>query len=94
MAAKAELSKLPTIELSQLDLQWVQVLSEGWASPLKGFMREEQYLHCLQFKMLLDEGSTNQSIPIVLPVSEHTKCTIQAFLSTLKGLLSPCSYTD
>lgn len=26
---------LPSLELSKIDLQWVQVLSEGWASPLK-----------------------------------------------------------
>ena len=34
--AKAEAEKLDSVEISQLDLQWVQVLSEGWASPLTG----------------------------------------------------------
>lgn len=38
----------------QLDLQWVQVLSEGWATPLKGFMREKEYLQVLHFGTLLD----------------------------------------
>lgn len=38
----------------QLDLQWVQVLSEGWASPLKGFMREKEYLQVIHFGTLLD----------------------------------------
>ena len=28
--------KLPSVEINKLDLQWVQVLGEGWASPLKG----------------------------------------------------------
>ena len=26
---------LPSLQLSRIDLQWVQVLSEGWATPLK-----------------------------------------------------------
>ena len=38
----------------QLDLEWVQVLSEGWASPLKGFMREREFLQVLHFGTLLD----------------------------------------
>ncbi|KAB0402786.1 hypothetical protein E2I00_005148 [Balaenoptera physalus] len=40
--------------LSSLDLQWVQVLSEGWATPLKGFMREKEYLQVIHFGTLLD----------------------------------------
>lgn len=38
---------LPSLEISQIDLQWVQVLSEGWASPLRGFMREREYLQVI-----------------------------------------------
>ncbi|XP_037299067.1 bifunctional 3'-phosphoadenosine 5'-phosphosulfate synthase [Manduca sexta] len=43
-SAIEEAATLPQIELTTLDLQWVQVLSEGWAYPLKGFMREHEYL--------------------------------------------------
>ena len=57
----------------QLDLQWVQVLSEGWAAPLKGFMREEQFLQCQHFGSLIDGEAINQSIPIVLPVHSDDK---------------------
>lgn len=42
--ARAEMETLPSLEMSKIDLQWVQVLSEGWASPLRGFMREREYL--------------------------------------------------
>ena len=35
-AAKEEAKTLPAVEISKLDLQWVQVLAEGWASPLTG----------------------------------------------------------
>lgn len=56
--AVAELLKesqdLPSVELSKVDLQWLQVLSEGWATPLTGFMRERQYLQCMHFGQLLD----------------------------------------
>ncbi|VDO60577.1 unnamed protein product [Heligmosomoides polygyrus] len=49
-AAKAT----PTIELGPVEVQWLQVLSEGWATPLPGFMRERQYLQALHFGQLLD----------------------------------------
>lgn len=39
---------------AQVDMQWVQVLAEGWATPLNGFMREREYLQCLHFDCLLD----------------------------------------
>uniref|UniRef100_A0A3B3QWT7 3'-phosphoadenosine 5'-phosphosulfate synthase 2a n=1 Tax=Paramormyrops kingsleyae TaxID=1676925 RepID=A0A3B3QWT7_9TELE len=72
----------------QLDLQWVQILAEGWASPLKGFMREREFLQVLHFGTLLDGGTINMSVPIVLPVSTENKelldgCT--AFALEYKG---------
>ena len=58
----------------QIDLQWVQILSEGWASPLSGFMREKEYLQVLHFGCLLEVGhNNNQSIPIVLAISSEDK---------------------
>lgn len=51
---KAEIDLLaahtPALEITEVDLQWVQVLAEGWASPLKGFMREDQYLQVSLYK--------------------------------------------
>ncbi|XP_071455692.1 bifunctional 3'-phosphoadenosine 5'-phosphosulfate synthase isoform X2 [Hetaerina americana] len=77
-AARKEAESLQQLEISTLDLQWVQVLAEGWAYPLKGFMREDQFLQSLHFNMLSggDEaahGVCNHSIPIVLPVSSEDK---------------------
>uniref|UniRef100_A0A4X1V555 3'-phosphoadenosine 5'-phosphosulfate synthase 2 n=1 Tax=Sus scrofa TaxID=9823 RepID=A0A4X1V555_PIG len=63
----------------QLDLQWVQVLSEGWATPLKGFMREKEYLQVIHFGTLLDDGVINMSIPIVLPVSTDDKTRLEGY---------------
>jgi len=71
--AKSEIVDLPALEITKLDTQWVQVLSEGWATPLTGFMREREYLQCQHFGCLLDGGVTNQSIPIVLPVQTTDK---------------------
>lgn len=88
-AVKEEAGKLPSLNITKLDLQWVQVLSEGWASPLRGFMREKEYLQSQHFNCLVDEknGSSaaqktsqglqgsviNQSVPIVLPVHTEDK---------------------
>ena len=49
------------------------MLSEGWATPLTGFMREREFLQCQHFGTLLDDGVSNHSIPIVLPVTTEDK---------------------
>ncbi|KAI6654730.1 hypothetical protein LOD99_2609 [Oopsacas minuta] len=64
------------VDISTLDMQWLQVLSEGWASPLTGFMTEDQYLQTLHFNNLLGQGFYSQSIPIVLPISSEIKQTL------------------
>lgn len=70
----AEAETLPKIEMTKLDLQWFQVLSEGWATPLGGFMREDELLQCLHFNCLFKNKETfNQSIPITLAVSTEVK---------------------
>ncbi|XP_077310267.1 bifunctional 3'-phosphoadenosine 5'-phosphosulfate synthase 2 isoform X2 [Lithobates pipiens] len=80
--AREEAENLPSVQITTLDLQWVQILSEGWATPLKGFMREREYLQVMHFNTLLDGGVINLSIPIVLPVSAEDK----EKLSGLKAL--------
>ncbi|KAM9315145.1 bifunctional 3'-phosphoadenosine 5'-phosphosulfate synthase 1 isoform 1-T1 [Pholidichthys leucotaenia] len=69
---KADAETLPAVQIGKLDMQWVQVLAEGWATPLNGFMREREYLQCLHFKYLQD-GNINLSVPVVLPVSTADK---------------------
>ncbi|CAM8924394.1 unnamed protein product [Rhodiola kirilowii] len=66
---------LPQIKLSRIDLEWVHVLSQGWASPLAGFMRESEFLQTLHFNSLrLGDGSlVNMSVPIVLAIDDLQK---------------------
>lgn len=71
--AKADAETLPAVEITKVDMQWVQVLAEGWATPLNGFMREREFLQCLHFNCLLDGGVINLSVPVVLPVSSSDK---------------------
>lgn len=49
---KAQCLSLPHLEITELDLQWIQTLAEGWATPLNGFMRENEYLQVLYFGQL------------------------------------------
>ncbi|XP_040217985.1 bifunctional 3'-phosphoadenosine 5'-phosphosulfate synthase 2 isoform X1 [Rana temporaria] len=98
--ARKEAENLPSVHITKLDLQWVQVLAEGWATPLKGFMREREYLQVMHFNTLLDDtkhnsdlsftksvgGVINLSIPIVLPVSMEDK----EKLSGLNALTLSC----
>ena len=53
-ALQEEAQNLPSVPITKLDLQWVQVLGEGWATPLRGFMREREYLQTLHFGCLVD----------------------------------------
>ena len=46
---KEESLSLFNLYINEIELQWLQVLSEGWAYPLQGFMRENEYLECLHF---------------------------------------------
>lgn len=77
-AAKAEAEALEKYELSKVDLQWLQVLSEGWAYPLKGFMKEDDFLTCQHFNTVTRDGKKfNQSIPIVCPVNDENKARLE-----------------
>jgi 3'-phosphoadenosine 5'-phosphosulfate synthase len=75
---RREAERLPRVELGTVDLEWVHVLSEGWASPLRGFMREAEFLQTLHFNSLrLDDGSVvNMSVPIVLAIDDSIKRSI------------------
>lgn len=51
------------------------MISEGWTSPLKEFMREDEYLQSLHFNCLrMKDGSlVNMSLPIVLAIDDDDK---------------------
>nr|XP_010920274.1 ATP sulfurylase 2 [Elaeis guineensis]XP_010920275.1 ATP sulfurylase 2 [Elaeis guineensis]XP_029120092.1 ATP sulfurylase 2 [Elaeis guineensis] len=74
-ARLAEAAALPAVRIGPVDLEWVHVVSEGWASPLRGFMREKEYLQSLHFNSLrLPDGSVvNMSLPIVLAINDADK---------------------
>ncbi|KAI3518028.1 hypothetical protein L1887_06372 [Cichorium endivia] len=75
----SEAEGMAKVQLTKIDLEWVHVISEGWASPLKGFMREDEYLQSLHFNSLRiknDDGHgsiVNMSLPIVLAIDDETK---------------------
>jgi PUA-like domain len=78
-AAKvAEAATLEAVTVSDVDMQWIHVLGEGWASPLRGLMREDEYLQTLHFNAIrMPDGSvTNMSVPIVLALSEEDKSRV------------------
>jgi 3'-phosphoadenosine 5'-phosphosulfate synthase len=74
-AKTAEAATLEAVTVTEVDMQWIHVLGEGWASPLRGFMREDEYLQTLHFNAIrMPDGSvTNMSVPIVLAISEADK---------------------
>lgn len=74
-----EIKSLEYLNISRIDLEWVQVVAEGWAYPLRGFMREQEYLQVLYFGQLLTNviDVTNFSIPIVLAITTENKIRLE-----------------
>ncbi|KAG8632357.1 ATP sulfurylase 2 [Manihot esculenta] len=74
-AKTLEAGSMPKVRLTKIDVEWVHVISEGWTSPLRGFMRENEYLQSLHFNSLrMADGSVvNMSLPIVLAIDDETK---------------------
>jgi 3'-phosphoadenosine 5'-phosphosulfate synthase len=52
-AKKAEAATLLRVLLTDIDLNWLQTIGEGWAAPLKGFMREGALVQTLHHNSLL-----------------------------------------
>ncbi|KAK8943624.1 hypothetical protein KSP40_PGU022397 [Platanthera guangdongensis] len=75
----ARATGLPRFKLSRIDLEWVHVLNEGWESPLRGFMREAEFLQTLRFNCLrMPDGSiVNMSVAIVLAIDDSQKRSIE-----------------
>jgi 3'-phosphoadenosine 5'-phosphosulfate synthase len=48
-----EASTLPKALLTDIDVNWLQTVAEGWAAPLKGFMREGTLLQTIHFNSIL-----------------------------------------
>ncbi|XP_060178792.1 ATP sulfurylase 2-like [Lycium barbarum] len=89
-AAKVgEAEAMVKVKLTKIDVEWVHVISEGWASPLRGFMREDEYLQTLHFNSLrLKDGTiVNMSLPIVLAINDEDKERIGS--STDVALVGP-----
>ena len=72
----------------QIDVQWVQVLSEGWATPLRGFMREREYLQSLHFGALLDGKLAHRHTLTHMHTHAHTHTHMHACTHT-----HACTYT-
>ncbi|KAL1369710.1 hypothetical protein AAHE18_01G007700 [Arachis hypogaea] len=88
-----EIESMAKVNLTRIDMEWVHVISEGWASPLRGFMRESEYLQSLHFNCLrMEDGSVvNMSLPIVLAIDDETKGRIGSSLHVaLVGPLGDC----
>merc|ERR550514_271821 len=52
-AKLAEAATLPKVPLTDVDVNWLQVVGEGWAAPLRGFMREGTLVQTLHFNSVL-----------------------------------------
>ncbi|KAK8580840.1 hypothetical protein V6N13_143895 [Hibiscus sabdariffa] len=88
-AKTVEAESLPKVRLTKIDVEWLHVIGEGWASPLEGFMREAEYLQSLHFNSLRLKGGSfvNMSLPIVLAIDDETKEIIGSSFDV--GLVRP-----
>jgi 3'-phosphoadenosine 5'-phosphosulfate synthase len=62
---REEAEKLPKVLLNDIDVNWLQTIGEGWAAPLKGFMREGTLLQTMHFnQILIDPHNLTGSVAI------------------------------
>lgn len=52
-AKHKEAESLPKVLLNDIDVNWLHTIGDGWAAPLKGFMREGALLQTLHFNSML-----------------------------------------
>ena len=52
-----EVTKMQPIPIKDVDVQWTQVIGEGWAAPLKGPMRENMLVQVLHFESFVFDKS-------------------------------------
>merc|ERR1740121_1892941 len=67
------------LEVSREELEWIHVLAEGWASPLDGFMTEQQFLQSTHYGHLIVDGEfIPMSVPIVKACQTAEKDQIES----------------
>ena len=53
-AEAAELASLPVLDINRHQVEYLQTIGDGWASPLKRFMNELELLEVMNMKIKLD----------------------------------------
>ena len=79
-AEEAEKYKgLPTLSISLMDAQFLQTISEGWASPLDRFMNEQELLESMNMNTVPGKDGQKHilSVPIVLSLTEAQKAEFE-----------------
>jgi 3'-phosphoadenosine 5'-phosphosulfate synthase len=72
--AVADAEKLKKVELSHEEYEWLHVLADGWAAPLKGFMTHKEYLQVLHWEQLMTEqGPVSMAVPITKSCTAEEK---------------------
>lgn len=75
-SALNESKSLPHLDITTVELQWLQVLAEGWAFPLKGFMRENEYLQVKKLKRFSISEISNDFSLISFNVLFHSRLDV------------------
>jgi len=83
----AEAETLPKVLLTDIDVNWLQTIGEGWAAPLKGFMREGELLQTIHFNSLLVDPY-NLQVPRICIKQLQTLSILPRSLQSV----CPCRY--
>jgi len=75
-AKKSQAAGQYKLEIDRVTMEWLQVIGEGWASPINGFMTEKEYMACLHFNTI-PGGASNQSVPITCPCTAEQRAEIK-----------------
>ena len=87
---QAALKELPSIDLDEEQVQYLQTIGQGWAYPLTKFMDEMQLLEVLQMNTLTDRTTSKKHL-FSVPITQHVTAEQAEKFKSEKRLALKCS---
>lgn len=78
-AEAAEYAALPSVEIDEHQVQYLQTIGDGWAFPLTRFMNELELLESIQMKTVTDATGQRHllSVPMTMHVNDEQKAALE-----------------
>jgi len=83
------IASLPVLDIDQHQVEYLQTIGDGWASPLKRFMNELELLEVMNMKTITD--ATGKRHLMSVPITQHVTAAQKAELEGKPRIAIKCS---